>query len=88
MNPEVRPYDNGSSEPNALFLHVYPDPSGGSELLAMLDWRRIYAEDGKLKIVTLVDKEPVESYEFALEETIRYAEERSIPVIYQRNDAA
>lgn len=84
---EIRPYENGSSEPNSLHLHVYRAPSDKTQLIANLSWDRLYPE-GTWNRVTLADKENVESYEAAVAIANQYADQRSIPIVFVENDAA
>ncbi|MHC4219652.1 MAG: hypothetical protein ACYSU7_14510 [Planctomycetota bacterium] len=88
MIPEIRPYENGSSEPDSLRLHVYRKPSDDSVLLANVQWHILIPDEGKLKLRTISDREVVPSLGSALEKATQFAIERSIPVIFVQNDAA
>ena len=87
MIPEIRPYENGSSEPNSLHLHTYPKPSDKSVLLSNLSWD-VLTDGREWMHRRLTVQEPVPSRECALERANQFAVERGIPVLVVEHDDA
>ena len=82
----VRPYEDGNSEPNSLHVHTYRAPSDSNRLLCNVTWDVLAGTSWEVRPIE--DRAEVPSHEVAMERAQKFAHERSIPIIFEQNDAA